>query len=105
MQITIAECIQKYLNSIKLSRSANTFRTYTNAMNLFTEVLKDNGIEVEKADVKSLPEEAVIWVLTALKDFSSATEQVYITSVVGLFELIAGENIAPTPTSPRHSAC
>jgi site-specific recombinase XerD len=32
--------------------------------------------------------------LNALKDFSSATEQVYITSVVGLFEFIAGENLA-----------
>lgn len=95
MQITIEECIRKYLNSVKLSRSANTFRTYTNAMNLFTEVLNENGMLVEKADVTSLPEEAVIWVLTALKDFSSATEQVYITAVVGLFEFIAGENLAP----------
>lgn len=95
MQLTISECIQKYLSSVKLSRSANTFRTYTNAMNLFTAVLKDNGIEVETADVTSLPEDAVIWILAALKDFSSATEQVYITAVVGLFEFIAGENLAP----------
>ena len=94
MQMTILECIQKYLNSVKLSRSANTFRTYANAMNLFTAVLKENGIEVESAEVTSLPEDAVIWILSALKDFSSATEQVYITAVVGLFEFIAGENLA-----------
>lgn len=94
-KITIEECIQKYLNSVKLSRSANTFRTYTNAMNLFTEVLNENGVQVENADISSLTEDAVIWVLTALKDFSSATEQVYITAVVGLFEFIAGENLTP----------
>ncbi len=95
MKITVEETLQKYLNSVKLSRSANTFRTYSNAMRLFIEVLSENGIEPEKVDVTSLPEDAVIWVLTALKDFSSATEQVYITSVVGLFEFIAGENLAP----------
>ncbi|MBP7195812.1 MAG: tyrosine-type recombinase/integrase [Anaerolineaceae bacterium] len=90
----ISECIQKYLNSVKLSRSANTFRTYTNAMNLFTDVLSANEIKTEESEVDALPEESVIWVLNALKDFSSATEQVYITSVVGLFEFIAGENLA-----------
>ena len=90
----ISECIQKYLNSVKLSRSANTFRTYTNAMNLFTDVLSANEIKTEESEVDALPEESVIWVLNALKYFSSATEQVYITSVVGLFEFIAGENLA-----------
>lgn len=95
MKVIIEECIQKYLNSVKLSRSANTFRTYTNAMNLFTEVLNTNDVQVENADISSLTEDSVIWVLTALKDFSSATEQVYITAVVGLFEFIAGENLAP----------
>lgn len=90
----ISECIQKYLNSVKLSRSANTFRTYTNAMNLFTDVLSANEIKAEEVSVDALPEESVIWMLNALKDFSSATEQVYITSVVGLFEFIAGENLA-----------
>ena len=90
----ISECIQKYLNSVKLSRSANTFRTYTNAMNLFTDVLSANDTKAEEVSVDALPEESVIWMLNALKDFSSATEQVYITSVVGLFEFIAGENLA-----------
>lgn len=90
----ISECIQKYLNSVKLSRSANTFRTYTNAMNLFTDVLSANDTKAEEVSVDALPEEFVIWMLNALKDFSSATEQVYITSVVGLFEFIAGENLA-----------
>ncbi len=95
MITTISETIQHYLNSVKLSRSENTFRTYTNAMHLFIEVLGENGIAVDEAAVTSLPEEATVWILTALKDFSSATEQVYITAVVGLFEFIAGENLAP----------
>jgi len=90
----IQTCIQNYLNSVKLSRSANTYRTYANAMKLFTGVLEKNGLDVETAEVSALSEDAVIWMATALKDFSSATEQVYMTAAVGLYEFIAGENLA-----------
>lgn len=91
----IQDCIQNYLNSVKLSRSANTYRTYANAMHLFTEVLKKNGLVVEDAEISELSEDAVIWMAGALKDFSPATEQVYITATAGLYEYIAGENLAP----------
>ena len=90
----IQACIQNYLNSVKLSRSANTFRTYANAMRLFSDVLAMNGLDPKSADLSELTEDAVIWMATALKDFSSATEQVYMTATVGLYEFIAGENLA-----------
>ena len=90
----IQACIQNYLNSVKLSRSANTFRTYANAMRLFSDVLAKNGLDPKSADLSELTEDAVIWMATALKDFSSATEQVYMTATVGLYEFIAGENLA-----------
>ena len=80
MNLIIFECIQNYLNSVKLSRSANTYRTYANAMRLFSEVLAKNGLDPESADLSELTEDAVIWMATALKDFSSATEQVYMTA-------------------------
>lgn len=90
----IQNCIQNYLNSVKLSRSANTYRTYANAMRLFSDVLAKNGLDPKSADLSELTEDAVIWMATALKDFSSATEQVYMTAAVGLYEFIAGENLA-----------
>ncbi|HHX09083.1 MAG TPA: tyrosine-type recombinase/integrase [Chloroflexi bacterium] len=90
----IQACIQNYLNSVKLSRSANTYRTYANAMRLFSDVLAKNGLDPKSADLSELTEDAVIWMATALKDFSSATEQVYMTATVGLYEFIAGENLA-----------
>lgn len=90
----IKECIERYLNSVKLSRSANTYRTYANAMRLFIEVLAENQIDIEKSEINELNEDAVIWMAAALKNFSSATEQVYITATVGLYEFIAGENLA-----------
>lgn len=92
--MNIIETIKQYLNSVKLSRSANTYRTYTNAMNVFSDVLEKNGLKLEEENISALSEDAVIWMATALKDFSSATEKVYMTATVGLYEYIAGENLA-----------
>lgn len=91
----VSECIEKYLSSVKLSRSANTYRTYHNAMNLFNEVLLAHDLDSEKADVSELSEDAVVWMAAALKEYSSASEQVYMTATVALYEFIAGENLAP----------
>ncbi len=91
----IEQCIEKYLNSIKLSRSANTYRTYANAMNLFREVLVKHNLEPNDSSVDQLSEDAVAWMASALKDFSSATEQVYITAVIGFYEFIAADDLAP----------
>lgn len=91
----LAETIHQYLRSVQLSRSANTHRTYSNAMSLFSEVLSNNGIAPAETDLSGFHEDSMIWFLNALKDFSSATEQVYVTAVVGFYEYIAGENLAP----------
>ncbi len=90
----INEVIKAYLNSVKLSRSGNTFRTYTNAMNLFQEVLEGHELKPDTTKIEQLTEDAIVWMANALKDFLSATEQVYITATIGLYEYIAGENLA-----------
>ena len=90
----LSECIEKYLSSVKLSRSANTYRTYHNAMNLLTDVLLAHDLDAEKAEVSELSEDAVVWMAAALKEYSSASEQVYMTATVALYEFIAGENLA-----------
>lgn len=93
--LTIHQVIDHYLNSVRLSRSANTARTYRNAMNVFVSVLKNNQLDPEQEPISNLKEEAVIWMTTALKDLSAHTEQCYLTAVVGFYEYIAGEDIAP----------
>lgn len=91
---TIQDVINAYLDAVSLSRSENTARTYRNAMAMFSEVLVFKGLEPDELPVAELKEEAIVWMATALKDFSPATEQVYLTSTVGLYEYIAGENLA-----------
>lgn len=91
---TIQETIENYLDVVSLSRSDNTARTYRNAMTMFSEVLEINKLEPSKETLDKIKEDAIVWMANALKDFSPATEQVYLTATVGLYEYIAGENLA-----------
>lgn len=93
-EFTIAECMQRYLHMIRQARAANTFRTYSNAMDLFSKTLEEHGTDPIKTKICLMSEEPVIWVVTDLKTLSPASEQVYITGIVGFYEFIAGENLA-----------
>ncbi len=92
---TVTQCVSAYLFSVALSRSANTTRTYRNAMRTFTEVLLAHKLQPDKTLVTDLHEEPVTWMATALKPLAPSTEQCYLTAMVGFYEYIAGENLAP----------
>ncbi|MEA4812025.1 MAG: tyrosine-type recombinase/integrase [Anaerolineaceae bacterium] len=92
---TLQLVIQKYIKSVQLSRTANTARTYRNAMRTFNEVLEAHDIKADQAKLSSLQEDAIIWMADELKGLSPSTEQCYLTATVGLYEYIAGENLAP----------
>jgi site-specific recombinase XerD len=93
--MNINECIERYFEFCQAITQCQYYRTYANAMHLFSDVLSANDLDIEANTIDQLKEDAVIWMAAALKEFSSATEQVYMTAVVGLFEYIAGENLAP----------
>lgn len=93
-EITLSQVIQRYLSSVGLSRSPNTARTYKNALAMFSQVLVDQKLDPEVTPLSAFHEDAIIWMANALKDFASTTEQCYLTAVVGLYEYIAGENLA-----------
>ena len=54
---TITHAIEKYLESVRLSRSFNTSRTYANAMNVLLAVLKENGVDPQNSPVSDLSED------------------------------------------------
>lgn len=91
---TIKEVIEAYLSSVALSRSANTTRTYRNAMSTFADVLETHKLPPDKMPVTDLHEEPITWMATALKPLAPSTEQCYLIATVGLYEYIAGENLA-----------
>ncbi|MCX6037282.1 MAG: tyrosine-type recombinase/integrase [Chloroflexi bacterium] len=91
---TIAQTIEKYLDTVRMARSVNTGRAYGNGMRVFTAVLKENHLDPERFPVSVLTEDAASWMADALKDFSPATEQLYLASTVRLYEYLAAERLA-----------
>jgi integrase/recombinase XerC len=91
--ITIAEAILHFLDSLALSRSENTARTYKNGMHIFQEVLTKKGFDVEKHGIDDLPENSIIWTMTHLKNLAPTTERLYLTAVTQFFEFLSAENL------------
>lgn len=96
---SISQAILQFLQSVSLSRSENTARSYKNALRSFSLVLEDHGIN-EATEINQLTEDAVSWFAVALKHYSPATEQMYLTAVAGFFEYLAAERLLD-PNLPR----
>lgn len=92
--MTISNAIEQYLQAINLARSANTARTYRNAMNVFADLLRERSLEPETTLVSDLSEDAVGWFAQELKVYSPATEQLYLTATAGFYEFLAAEQIS-----------
>lgn len=92
--ITIIMAIQRYIQSVNSARSANTSRTYMNGMSLFLVTLQDHKLDPATLQVTDLCEEPVSWFAARLKDYSPATERLYLTALAGFYDYIAGENLA-----------
>jgi integrase/recombinase XerC len=91
---TISQSIDEYIRNITAARSNNTARTYRNALNFFGIILKQKGIVIDQAPPTALSEEFVSWLAMALKDFSPATERLYLTAVAGFYEYLSAEKLS-----------
>jgi site-specific recombinase XerD len=90
---TIAETFEKYLDSVSLSRSEHTARTYRNAINSFRSTLADHGHPTQKTDISELSEDAIAWFAADLKYFAPATERLYLSAVTGFYEFLVAERL------------
>jgi site-specific recombinase XerD len=88
------DSIRDYLDTVTLSRSANTARTYTNALNAFTLVLTELQIEPESASVADVQEDWIATFADALKVYAPATERLYLTALAGWYEYLAAERLS-----------
>lgn len=91
---TIAQAIDAYIRSVFDARSINTGRTYRNALNLFSQVLTQNDIAADQMAPEALTENAITWFAQELKDFSPATERLYLTAISGFYEYLSAEQLA-----------
>jgi integrase/recombinase XerC len=91
---TIAQTMERFLDTVRTSRSPNTVRAYASGLNLFKVVLDENHLETEHTPIKEITEDASSWLADALKEFAPTTEQLYLSAVVRYYEYLAAEKLA-----------
>ena len=92
--LSLLASVQKYLDSVRLSRSENTARTYTNAMQSFLGSWMKDGRDPEDDLVSEITEDFIGDFAADLKSYSPNTEQLYLTAATGYFEYLAAEKLA-----------
>jgi len=93
-RIPLLDAVQNYLDSVRLSRSSNTARTYTNAMQSFLASWIGKGGDPTENDVANLTEDFIADFAADLKSYSPNTEQLYLSAATGFFEYLAAEKLA-----------
>jgi integrase/recombinase XerC len=91
---TILDAVDGYIDSVILSRSKNTARTYTNAMNAFLSSLDRMDIDPENTLASIATEDWITKFADDLKSYAPASERLYLTAVTGWYEYLAAEHLA-----------
>jgi len=108
--ITIQEAIEHYLETVTNSRSERTARTYRNAMNAFCEALQatpanihdQKALDPTKTPVSELSVDHITLFIRHLKNYSVATENLYLSAATGFYHFLAAEGASwDPPLSPN----
>jgi len=91
--ISITAAVAGFLDSVEMARSANTARTYRNALHSFLFVLADHEMNPDDTAVSDLPDDSVTWFTTSLKRYAPTTERLYLTAVTGFYEYLDAERL------------
>ncbi|MFQ5942075.1 MAG: tyrosine-type recombinase/integrase [Anaerolineales bacterium] len=91
---TVHDTLEEYLAGVATSRSPNTARTYRNAVNAFSDSLRDHDHEPETMDVREVSENWIVDFASYLASYSPASERLYLTALTGWYEYLAAENEA-----------
>jgi integrase/recombinase XerC len=86
--------ITNYLDTVKMSRSEHTARAYKNALNIFQAVLIEQWLDPSTTPTEKLTEDMISHFAVYLKNFSPATERLYLQSVTGFYKYLSAERLA-----------
>ena len=93
-EMTIIDAFAGYLADIGLARSPHTARTYRNALQAFSACLQDLGVSPEHTPVSAAQVEWIVDFIRHLKEYSPASERLYLSAVSGWFENLAAQSLA-----------
>jgi integrase/recombinase XerC len=91
---TLHESFSAYLDGVALSRSANTAKTYRQAIHAFRLSVERLGVDPDQVPVASASEDWVAAFAQDLKPRAPSTERLYLTAIAGYFEYLAAEKLA-----------
>lgn len=92
--LTIAQSVKKYLETVKLARQQNTATTYGKALKIFLAMLTENDLDPEHLPASTLTEDVLADFAIYLKDYTPATERLYIQATQGFYKFLAAERLA-----------
>jgi len=93
-KMSVQQSFIDYLESISLARSANTTRTYANALSAFSATLTDRDIDPEYTPISEADENWILPFISDLNIYAPATERLYLTATAGWYEFLAAERLA-----------
>ncbi len=91
---TIEIALVRYVDSLRISHSENTARTYAKAANVFRNALRKHGVNPDSTPTEELSEQAVTWLIAYVKDLSPASERLYVQAAAGFYQFLAAEGLA-----------
>jgi site-specific recombinase XerD len=94
-KLTIQAAIDDFLDGVRLARLENTFLTYKKAMGKFLETLRKRNISPDENPITDLNEDAIAWFVRDLKDYSPATEALYLKAATRFYRHLVAEDIKP----------
>jgi site-specific recombinase XerD len=94
--------VEAYLETVALSRSLNTARTYRQALRAFRLTLIRLGVDAERVPARQAREDWIAAFASDLKHRSPATERLYLTACAGWFEYLAAEQVAEVNLARIH---
>ena len=92
--ITIALAAQKYLEIVRLAKQKNTLATYSKALKSFLTMMKENELDPEVSPASELTEDVVAEFAIYLKEYTPATERLYIQAAQGFYKFLAADRLA-----------
>jgi site-specific recombinase XerD len=62
-------------------------------LNSFSTMLRKHYLPPDTTPISDLPEDALIWFIASLKDYSATTERLYLTALTGFYEFLSAERL------------
>jgi len=100
--VTLNESGELYLAMVKESRSVGTFRAYKQAVTKLFQACLSHGVDLG-GSVEGLQEECFTWALKEFRNYSAATESLYLQALRGYLNYIFAEGL--TDINPERFAC